>query len=643
MAELTAEMIVDLTVAQTPHISPDGTQVAYTSGTLSKKGEHTTSAIWLVPFDGSQPARQFTSGDTHDHHPRWSPDGSQIAFLSDRATRGTDQLYLIAPNGGEAKALLPTTNKRGIALFAWSPQGGLIAFLSADEPTDEDERREKERDDALVFGERRVFNRLRLLSLASQEITTLVSQDRHVTELSWHPQGQEIAYITRQAPELEFTAYEHVIERVSLAGSAPRIVARFPKSISDLHWSPDGQYLYFSTSASAKAQSSAAIFRIPVEDGEIERVAGGETSCAEDFLSLQPSQPYVALSLAEGLDTTIYQQHIQTGTLTKLYSAPGNLAWDINTRADGTLALAVVQGIDDQPQEIWTGQLSVGEANPTLTKITNHHEHLAGITFGLQESFRWTAPDGLELDGVLVLPPNAPKDMPLPTIMLVHGGPYGRWGRNFNVGWSNWAQWLALAGYAIIMPNPRGGKGHGDTFATAAQGRVGFEDFGDVMAMVDAAIERGIADPDRLAIGGWSQGGYMSAWAVTQTDRFKAAIIGAGVTDWGMMVATSDLPQFERELGGSAPWEGAGPHAHAQNSPISFAQKTTTPVLILHGERDERVPLSQAVVFHRALREGNVPAQFVVYPREPHGIRERAHQIDLLQRVRSWYDRWLHV
>ncbi|HET8910468.1 MAG TPA: prolyl oligopeptidase family serine peptidase, partial [Ktedonobacteraceae bacterium] len=142
---------------------------------------------------------------------------------------------------------------------------------------------------------------------------------------------------------------------------------------------------------------------------------------------------------------------------------------------------------------------------------------------------------------------------------------------------------------------------------------------------------------------GWSQGGFMTAWAVTQTDRFKAGIMGAGVSDWGLMVVASDLPTFERELGGSAPWEGVGPLQHHRTSPISFAGNVKTPVLILHGEKDARVPLSQATGFHRALRERDIPTEFVVYPREPHDFSERAHQLDVLERVRRWFDRWLLV
>jgi dipeptidyl aminopeptidase/acylaminoacyl peptidase len=273
--------------------------------------------------------------------------------------------------------------------------------------------------------------------------------------------------------------------------------------------------------------------------------------------------------------------------------------------------------------------------------VTDHQRSLVGLEFGTQEPFTWTASDGLELDGVLVRPRAARPGVPLPTAVLLHGGPYARWALGFHFEWIDWAQWLAMAGYAVLMPNPRGGLGHGESFAAAVRCDIGGIDHDDVMAAVDAAIDRGIADPDRLGIGGWSQGGFMAAWAVCQTTRFKTAVIGAGISHWGAMVMASDLPDVQRALAGGAPWDGAGPHSYDCRSPLSFASRVTTPVLILHGQEDARVPVEQAIGFHRALREQNVQAQLVVYPREGHLIAERAHQIDILRRTRAWFDMWI--
>jgi dipeptidyl aminopeptidase/acylaminoacyl peptidase len=645
MTELTAEMIADLTMPQDLQISPDGKQIVYTLRSFSKKEEYASSSLWMATTDGSRPARQFTSDEAGNTHPRWSPDGGQIAFLADRAKRGTAQLYVIAVDGGEARALTPTDNKMAIQHFAWSPGGGQIAFTSADEPTEEEERREKERDDARVYGERRPYARLRLLSLATHEITTLVSGERHIADVGWHPDGTELAYVVWQTPELESLAHEMVIEHVSLAGEEPRVICRFAGGVSALTWAADGQCLLFVGSVSGKNQASHAVYMVPVQGGEPRRLVFGETNCAADLRPLQQEEQ-IAACFWEGLETKLCTLNTATGATSIIFPPDGQYiaadyaTWDVRF-IDDHVVLAITQCSDHELWNVWAGCSESGIEIPALQRVSSHQERFAGLIFGDQEVFQWTAPDGLELDGILVRPPDASMDQPLPTIVLVHGGPYGRWGRGCHLSWGDWSQWLALAGYAVLMPNPRGGLGHGEQFAAAARGDVGGADYGDVIAAVDAAVERGVADSDRLGIGGWSQGGFMTAWAVTQTDRFKAGIMGAGVSDWGMMVMTSDLPDFERELGGSAPWEGLGPHQHAKLSPISFAHQVKTPVLILHGENDARVPLSQAVGFHRALREHQVPTEFVIYPREPHSISERAHQIDLLRRVRSWYDRWL--
>lgn len=646
MAELTAEMIVDCSLPDEVHIAPGGEQVVYTLVPKSKKGEHESSALWIASTDHQRETRQFTAGEAHNYHPRWSPDSKKIAFLSDRAKRGTAQLYLIAADGGEAQALTSTENKKGVNAFAWSPGGGQIAFTSADEPTEDEEKKEQARDDARVYGEKWPYARLRLVSLATREVTTLVGGERHIADFAWHPQGTEIAYVVQQTPDLEALAHETVIERVAIAGDEPRVVCHFPCAVTSLTWSQDGAMLFFLASMARKAQSSSVVYAVPAQGGEPTCILGGETNCATGLRELNRS--LCTVMIGEGLESrldVLDTQKRETVTLLK-GKDEGYLSWDVKRGTDGKLVVAVVRSTGNEPWEIWIGREQEQGQTETDTRISiqqasTHQEHLAGLTFGKQEPFFWTSSDGLELDGILIRPPEAPEETPLPMIVLVHGGPYSRWAQGFHLSGLNWGQWLALAGYAVLMPNPRGGLGHGEDFAAAARGEVGQTDYRDIMAAVDRAIERGIADPERLGIGGWSQGGFMSAWAVTQTERFKAAVMGAGISDWGMMVVTSDLPDFEQELGGSAPWDGEKYRRHLELSPITFARNVKTPVLILHGENDARVPLSQATGFHRALRKYRVPVESVVYPREPHGVTERAHQIDILKRVRRWYDRWL--
>ncbi len=315
------------------------------------------------------------------------------------------------------------------------------------------------------------------------------------------------------------------------------------------------------------------------------------------------SGPQPLVTVFQGLDSWLARWDETKQELITLFESPGTIQ-GVNTDRDRSV-VALVRSGGAEPADVWAGP---ADGSAPLRRISDIRPELREFSWGTQERLSWQAADGLGIDGLLVLPPGKTRaDGPFPTITLPHGGPYGRYADDFQLRTSPSAQWLALAGYAVFLPNPRGGMGHGHAFSSKVAGAVGLDDWGDIVTGLDILVAEGVADADRLGIGGWSQGGFMTAWAVGQTDRFKAGVMGAGVSDWGMMVATSDLPHFEADLGGSTGWEGIGPHQHDAISPISFAHRVKTPVLILHGEADERVPLSQAEFFARALREHGVP------------------------------------
>ncbi|HET9015694.1 MAG TPA: S9 family peptidase [Thermomicrobiaceae bacterium] len=627
------ELVVSLPVPDDPQLSPDGRWVIWSATPPGKTGDFPEGALWIAPVDGEVEPRRFTGGTGRDYHPRWSPDGASIAFLSDRHKPGTFALWLIARRGGEARLLVE--RGRSVDAFWWSPDGARIAFLAPDEPTSEDERRARERDDAEVYGERWPLNRLQVVELATGTVSTLPTGDVHVVEAAWSHGGDRLAVITAPTPELE-TRGSGAVSVVPLDGSASTPVCGAPGfGIGQLQWSEDGRDLLFVSGLDREPQGSSTVYAVSANGGT-PRVVGPTVNDLECASRLACTPDGVAvLSVARGLTTDLRLLDPASGEQEPLFT-PGR--GDIEGYSVGgtrnSRVLALIKSSGSEPPEVWAGPPG------NLRRLSDHHAPLRAFRFGTQEEFHWRAADGLSLDGVLIRPPDAPAG-PLATVVLVHGGPYSRTTAGWNLRPQNWGQWLAAHGYLVLMPNYRGGTGHGHRFAVTARGAVGLGDFGDVMSGVDAAVERGLADPDRLGIGGWSQGGFMTAWAVTQTDRFKAAVMGAGVTDWGMMTMTSDLPTFESVLGGSRPWDGVGPHQHARISPISFAARATTPTLILHGRGDPRVPVSQAIGFERALREAGAPVRLVVYPREPHRIGERAHQLDLMRRVRDWYDRWL--
>ena len=633
---LTEELIVSLAYPDDPQLSPDGSRVAYVAACYGQESDHPEGTIWVAPTDGTAMARQWTFGNGRDDTPRWSPDGHTLAFLSDRANRGTKALYRMPASGGEAEKMVE--RKKSIEFLAWSPDGTRIAFLAPDDPTDTDEQREKERDDAEVYGERWPYHRLHLLDLATGAVTTLPTGDMHITECAWSPDGARIAYFAQPTPELDDRHKTAIFTVPGVGGQARRLC--YTTGGSNLAWGISeaiGDLLVFIAPHEPAPQCSATIWAVSADGGDptVMDPDVTETACATN-LSIAPGQPRITIAMAKGLTTELVNLNTPTGLPTPFCAHPtGDLgAFVVAMPSHTAPVVAVVRSAGDEPPELWAGAPNV------LHRITDHHAALRDVRFGKQEPFFWTAPDGLALDGILIRPPDPPEG-PLPTIVYVHGGPYSRWANGWHLRPNNWGQWLATHGYAVLMPNCRGGLGHGNAFATAARGDVGGADYRDIMAAVDAAIARGIADPERLGIGGWSQGGFMTAWAITQTHRFKVGVMGAGVADWNMMTMTSDMPTFEAALGGDRPWDGPGPHNAARLSPISYAKNAKTPLLILHGKNDARVPVTQTIGFARALREQSVPVQVVIYPREPHGIRERNHQRDILRRVRAWYDQWL--
>lgn len=610
-------------------IASDGRHVAWSASVLGAEGEHDESGLWVAALDDDGPARRWTHA-ANDTTPRWAPDSRRLAFCSDRKERGTAGLYVLDVGGGEAEPLV--VRKRDVTAPAWSPDGESIVFLAADEPDEEDERREKERDDADVYGERWPFQRLHRVSVATGEAEVLWDPDLHVTEVAWSPDGTRLAVLTQDTPQID-DGWSASIWVVSADGADAWRLCPTPWQPEDLAWTRDGTRLVYVTTHRPRATSGWTVWAVGVEEGAEPVVIGpqrDEPRCGVG-VRVVPGDDRVVIGIADGLGTRLEWCDPADGSRETIWDSPGDIdAYDV---ASGGVVAAVAHRLDRWP-EVWAGPIG------RLRVRSNHGAPLDGKALGSVEDFTYTAADGRELDGILIRPPE-PPDGPAPTIVLPHGGPYGRSGRSLQIWSLNWGQLLATAGYVVVKPNYRGGLGHGDEFAALAEGDMGGAEFSDVLAAVDAAVERGIADPDRLGIGGWSQGGFLTAWAVTQTDRFGAAVMGAGVSDWNMMALTSDLPTFEGQLGGSLPWDGPGPHRAVERSPISYAAQCTTPLLILHGQQDERVPVSQAIGFHRALRDRDVPVELVTYPREPHGIKERRHQEDLMRRVLEFFDRWL--
>jgi dipeptidyl aminopeptidase/acylaminoacyl peptidase len=293
---------------------------------------------------------------------------------------------------------------------------------------------------------------------------------------------------------------------------------------------------------------------------------------------------------------------------------------------------AVVRGDLTRPAEVFT----IAPDDGVATRLTDTNPHIAERELAMVETVRWQSFDGLEMHGLFVRPAGAQSRATLPTIVLVHGGPTGLWGYDFpGVRSMGWVQLLAAEGYAVFMPNPRGSMGFGTAFAEANNGDMGGGDWQDVIQGVDWCVAQGYSDPARLGLGGWSYGGYLTAWGVTQTSRFKAAVAGASITNWVSFHGVSTIPDFDAVFYDTDPFDWDG--RYGQFSPMAHIRRTTTPTLLLHGERDPICPVGQAHEMFRALKELGVDTELVVYPREGHGPREREHLRDVLLRGVRWF------
>jgi dipeptidyl aminopeptidase/acylaminoacyl peptidase len=639
-AALTADLIVDGNQAADPVISPDGQWVAWTTYPVGAR-EQRVSDLWLAPVGESAAPVRLTDGSARARLPRWSPDSAWLFYVADGELRRL-QVTVGGPArdgetmlrwGGEISGLAPLAG------------GRLVAVVAGDELTDDDERRRAEGDDAMAWSERAVrqhwrWHRLRLLDLLSGELTVVAGlAGQHVDGMAQRPDGGPLAVVSWDCPEYEPGVFTSRLHIVGLDDGTAADLGRLGLEARSPAWWQGADGWHVAWLAATPSGCGAAVLDVAVSAdgtaaGEPADLAAGMTACPAELVQVTGGPP--AALFAEGLDTALYRLDPVGPSFRRVTGWAGQAA-ALSASGDAA-AIAVLASTAYAPRDVSAGPPDA------LIRVSDTRPELRGITWGTQERLSWPAPDGLELDGVLVLPPGRDRtDGPFPLVTMVHGGPYARWADGLMVSWVSWGQWLAAAGFAVFHPNPRGSQGHGQAFAAMVARAVGQDEWTDILAGIDALVADGIADPARLGIAGWSHGGFMAAWAVTQTSRFRAAVMGAGIADWAMQIGIGEFGRTEASQGGSFGWEGPGPHRHDQLSPISYAAKVATPVLILHGEDDTNVPVGQATYFHRALTQFSAEHELVIYPRENHSFTGRAHQADVLERVRSWFTHWLGV
>jgi dipeptidyl aminopeptidase/acylaminoacyl peptidase len=620
VGELTAEAVVDRVVPRTPRLSPDGRWVVFVTGTVGRAGKYPVSALWLAPADGSAPPRELVPAVAENHAPRWAPDSASVLFLSDRAERGTARLYRVGLAGGDPEPLTAAEIREHVPL----PDPGQVVVIAPDErdrPADPRVRTFPAHPHS-TWDTLARRDRVWSLDLRTGALRPLGDFGaRHVVEVAARPDGGALAVLTWSVADRDPGLFAPGLHLLDPATGVVQDLGTPALEASSLAWWRDetGWRLCYCALTPPALIGGHAVFDVDLsrldEVGEHRNLTAGMSVCPVELAQVDGGPPLALF--AEGLDTTVRRLDPATRRFTEVSRARGQLVSPTASRD----VLAVVASTAAEPDAV-----HAGPPDGPLTRLGG--PVLGEIRWGTQERLSYRAPDGLALDGLLLLPPGATRDDgPFPLVTLAHGGPYDRYADRLNLAWYPSGQWLATAGFAVFLPNPRGGLGHGHAFATSVAGAVGGDEWTDLLAGIDLLVGEGVADPARLGIGGGSHGGFVAAWAVGQTDRFAAALVMAGVIDWALLAATGEHTRFEAVLGGP----------DDSTSPITHAGRIRTPVLILHGEDDPNVPLSQAELLHRALCDGGVEHEFVVYPRENHSIREREHQLDVLRRTREWF------
>ncbi len=632
VAPLSFEQIVGWQRPSDLQISPDGENIVFSLKPVSNEEEHPMGAIWTVPF-GDGAARQLTGGSGLDECPRWSPDGARLAFLSDRAERGKSSVFVMPIDGGEAVRVFDQHGE--MADLSWSPDGSFLGVLLTEPESEDEKKRREERDDVHVWDADYKYRRLWIIDASSREARVVSPEQRQVHAYCWSSDSKRLALNTSATPRVDDVFSATDVSIIGLEGGSPQPVFS-PRGIAtDLVWSSDGRSLAYRGPA-GRVMHDDYVYTVSIEGGEPVCLTSGYQGTVDDLVMSGSGDLY--FSAFEGLNAAVYRLD-WSGTRTCLTPSgfDGKITPSISISRDSRRLACVREDAVHAPN-VWALALNdISQSAPMQRTAFSQDLEMAAL--GQGEVVRWASDPGLEIEGLLIKPHGYVEGERYPLIALVHGGPTWHWSNMFHATWHDWGQMLAGRGYAVLLPNPRGSTGRGPEFSNAIFGDVGGGEYRDLMSGVDAMIERGIADPERLGVGGWSWGGYMTAWAVSQTGRFKAAVMGAGLPNMISDNGLGDIPTANLSYFEASPYHD--PEPYWERSAIRYIRHASTPTLILHGEADERVHPGQGREMYVALRTLGVETQFVTYPREGHRVIERKHQLDLIGRVVAWYDRFL--
>lgn len=651
-----ASDVMRLKVVGTTSMSPDGGKVLYTvsgwehpnaRGDTALGDRHERrSHVFMVSHDGGA-VRQLTYGERGESQPAWSPDGRTISFVAARGSgTGEDaprsQIWLLPADGGEARQL--TRFREGVASYVWSPDGKSIAVVAADTITREEEARRRRRDDSRVFESDFRMNHIWTVDAATGDASRITSGNFTVTGVpSWSPDGRQLVFLSSPTPmardERRLAQIVDVATRQLTPINADGDVQTSPQ------FSPDGKLIAFTLlprdfppkkdGIPARTQRNSRIVTYHPTSQSFTNHASANFDFSPGQLRWSPDGRELWFTTSDRVYQSLFSFDLSSGKYTRRTrdTLIGGLSWS----SDGK-RFAFTLNTPQLPAEVFVQDGFPG----TPRRVSDTNPWIAERELGAQQVVTWKSKDGKEVEGVLLLPVGYQQGQKVPLVVSAHGGPTSAHVNSFRLGTDPGQTWAAR-GWAVLYPNPRGSTGYGEAWMRANMGDWGGGDYRDIMTGVDELIRRGIADSTRMAFEGWSYGGYMTSWVVSQTGRFKAAMMGAGLPDLLSMNGTTDIPGYINTFFDAPQFDGTLVNASIrkllERSAISYSDRVTTPLLMLHGSADERVPIGQPMEFYRALKDRGKTVELVFYPREGHGFSEYYHQLDRMQREYDWIAR----
>ena len=630
-----------------PRVSPDGAWVAYTVSVPDTAKDQDDTDIWLASWDGKQQLR-LTRSPADEHAARWSPDGRFLAFLSDRDDpHEADQLWLLDRRGGEPERL--TTFSGGVSDLAWSPDGRRLALIVTDpdpdarEPGDTSSRGAKpividrfqfKEDETGWLGPQ--HDHIHLFDVATRKATQLLSGEHDEAAPSWSPDGRSLAFVSRRRPEYDRTDNYDLYVVAATAGAEPRQLTTFAGPDMNPEWgsrapawSPDGSLI-------AYLQGGALdLLYYGIQSVAVVPAAGGPARVLTKTLDRNALSPVFSrdgssvLFLLEG-DRVYHLARVPVagGAVERLVEGPRALT-DVDLGRDGRMAVA--SSSSETPGELYAVE------GRELRAITRQNaDWVRSVRLAPVEEISVRSRDGTEIHGFMVKPADYQPGRRYPTILRIHGGPVWQFYHDFaNLDW----QVYAAHGYVVLGVNPRGSSGRGEKFATAIFAKWGQRDAQDVLAAVDWAVAQGIADPERLGVGGWSYGGILTDEVIARDQRFKSATSGAGIGNALAGFGTDQyVKEYEAELG--TPWKNLKAYLEV-SYPLLHADRIVTPTLFLCGDADWNVPLLNSEQMYQALKSLGRDTQLIVYPGEPHSLKKPSHRLDRMRRYLAWHGKHL--